>query len=179
MYFEKEIINANGNMKHTWNLINEAAGRNKTSNSLSINFVQNDNSINVCNEEDIANEFNYYFCNVGKNISNQIIENGYNKKDFREINKNAFIPNSIFLSPCTTKIKNYINNLKDPTTVYENNPTNKVLKMTENITVPHSLIYNLLFYQLVFSLNFLRNQLLFLIVKLEIKTNVITTDLSL
>jgi len=65
--------------------------------------------------------------------------------DFKEENKNSFIPNSIFLSPYSpNKIIKYINNLKDSPTFYEHNLSNKVLKMTAaHISLPLFLIYNL------------------------------------
>lgn len=66
---------------------------------------------------------------------------------------------------------------------YEHNLSNKLLKMTIShhnicfITSIFNILYNLQ-YQLIFFLLVLRNQLLFLFIKLEIKNNAMITDLS-
>jgi len=77
MFFEKEIVNAKGNIKQTWSLINEATGKNKVTNDKNINCVGSNKSTLSYDEKEIANEFNNYFCNVGKNISDKLIEKGF------------------------------------------------------------------------------------------------------
>lgn len=81
---------------------------------------------------------------MSKNISEKltgITGNGFNKIDFKDINKSSFIYDAIFLHPYSTnEIINYINNLNKSTTFYEYNLSNKVLKMTATNVSPLSLI---------------------------------------
>lgn len=78
-----------------WETINNIAGRTKTYN-VEINSIRLNNNSIVNGNINIANEFNTFFANVGKNIEDNIIKNGYEYEDWIDLNKNCHVNNSIF-----------------------------------------------------------------------------------
>jgi hypothetical protein len=78
-------------MKTTWKLINEFSYSSKKK-ELPINCLNsNVSNIPLTNNSDILNEFNNYYINVGKNISDEINTSNYNKLNWNELNKNIFV----------------------------------------------------------------------------------------
>ena len=70
MYFHRTFTLYKGDIKKTWLIINKTLSNKKTS-DLSQSFRIGNKLISDPNE--IANEFNKYFINIGKQISNQIV----------------------------------------------------------------------------------------------------------
>ena len=70
MYFRRTFNLYKGDIKKTWLIINKTLSNKKTS-DLSQYFSIGNKLISDPNE--IVNEFNKYFINIGKQISNQIV----------------------------------------------------------------------------------------------------------
>ena len=70
MYFHRTFNLYKGDIKKTWLIINQTLSNKKTS-DLSQSFSIGNKLTSDPNE--IANEFNKYFINIGKQVSNQIV----------------------------------------------------------------------------------------------------------
>lgn len=68
--FQESQGTIQGNIRQTWKLINEITNKNKSSSELLDNFMKGDNIITDPNE--IANNFNQYFVNVGPKLAEKI-----------------------------------------------------------------------------------------------------------
>jgi hypothetical protein len=69
LYYFNEIRENRNNAKKTWNILNECTGRTKKNEKITkitVNGLPNENSL------DIANAFNEFFVNVGKQISDSV-----------------------------------------------------------------------------------------------------------
>jgi hypothetical protein len=70
-------------MKTKWKLINELSYSSKKK-EPPINYLNsNVSNIPLTNKSDILNEFNNYYINVGKNISDDINIGNYNKLNWK------------------------------------------------------------------------------------------------
>ena len=67
MLFEKR-----GNIKETWAILNAVLGKQRKSVNYPTHLMQRD--IHITRKEDMANEFNTCFTNVGPNLANDITE---------------------------------------------------------------------------------------------------------
>ena len=65
-YYQNKSREYSGNAKKTWQLINEVLNRKKKS-KISNKFIVNDEE--TTDPEVIASKFNYYFVNIGKQLS--------------------------------------------------------------------------------------------------------------
>ena len=59
-----------GNVKKTWSMINDILHKNKQNTRLPVYFKQGEQ--NISDEKDIANKFNAFFTNIGKNLADKI-----------------------------------------------------------------------------------------------------------
>ena len=69
MYFEKNLNLAKKNPKQSWQLIKEAIGDKKQSKNINEILVD---GANITDPLQIANSFNKFFANAGKNVSNSV-----------------------------------------------------------------------------------------------------------
>ena len=69
-YYEELLKDNIGNIKKSWEVINEIINKKKKSTLKSNKIIVNDKTEE--NPEIIANAFNYYFVNIGKNISDSV-----------------------------------------------------------------------------------------------------------
>ena len=69
MYFEKNLNLAKKNPKKSWQLIKEAIGAQKQSNNINEILVD---GANLTDPLQIANSFNKFFANAGKNVANSV-----------------------------------------------------------------------------------------------------------
>ena len=60
-------------MKKTWKTINETLNRSKRGSNITSIFYHN--GITLSSAKDIANAFNVYFANIGKNLASEIEQN--------------------------------------------------------------------------------------------------------
>ena len=64
----RKTVQAENDIKSTWNAIDEILGREKSKTWVS--FLNNNNE--VCDSKLIANDFNDYFVNIGPNLAKKI-----------------------------------------------------------------------------------------------------------
>ena len=137
-YYKSKFQESQGNIRQTWKLINEITNENKPSSELPDNFMKDDNIITDSNE--IANNFNDYFVNVGPKLADKIPPSN--------VNFSSYLPasnqDSIFLDPITeNEVKIEIDqlNVNKSGGYDEMSPT--VIKAISNIVVkPLTYIYN-------------------------------------
>ena len=68
-YFERIFTAYKADIKKTWKAINETLNRNKNGGELPSRFLHND--VEILDPKDIANAFNEYFENIGKNFASE------------------------------------------------------------------------------------------------------------
>ena len=95
-------------IRRTWSLINEFIHPSAKNKRGKIDCLKIDGMF-VSNEQDVADQLNSYFSNVGANIANSIVDS-YDHNEFLQGNH----PNSFFLSPVSTaEVIGYISSLKN------------------------------------------------------------------
>lgn len=128
LHYQNEILQANSNTKSTWRIINEII-YNKNKPKIPIASLYNNDNKLVKDKFEICNILNDYFTNVGENISKNIKKKNYHKLDWKYLNNNCHVDESLFLNPISTnEIENYLNLLKDECSYYEYGMTNYFLK---------------------------------------------------
>lgn len=86
----------------------------------------------------ISNKFIIFFSNVGKNIKNNIVNNGFELKDWTNLVHNCHVNNSMFSTPITQlEIENQVIKIKDYSSHHENGITNMSLKILYIIFLYH------------------------------------------
>ena len=72
-YFDQIFTAYKSDMKKTWKTINETLNRSKRGSNVTSIFYHN--GFTLSNAQDIANAFNVYFANIGKNLASEIEQN--------------------------------------------------------------------------------------------------------
>ena len=72
-YFDEICTAYKSDMKKTWKTINETLNRSKRGSNVTSIFYHN--GFTLSNAKDIANAFNVYFANIGKNFASEIEQN--------------------------------------------------------------------------------------------------------
>ena len=72
-YFNQIFTAYKSDMKKTWKTINETLNRSKRGSNVTSIFYHN--GFTLSNAKDIANAFNVYFANIGKNLASEIEQN--------------------------------------------------------------------------------------------------------
>ena len=137
-YYKLKFQLFKGNMKKTWNMINELLGKCKKNLPSYVTI----NGIDVHDEKDIANNFNTYFVNIGASMANSIQQDD-NFVDFLSGRCN----NTIFLKPVKeTEILEIIKNMNSSSSsgIDDISPL-VVKKIIYGIVKPLCFIYNLSF----------------------------------
>ena len=93
-YYHMRFANVQGNMKETWNVINETLNRN-TLKTIARELEINGNTIT--DEQEIVNEFNNHFTSIGMKLS-ESINNNMRQNSFSEYMTGHF-EKSLFLHP--------------------------------------------------------------------------------
>ena len=115
-YYSRKFESAKGNIKKTWEIINELRG--KKHRSLKPSFIINSNVVQ--DRRVIANEFNKYFVSIAHNMNNKLTSDIYESgipitsiPTFEQF-MDKKVTDSIYLSECTDEeIIETINNLKN------------------------------------------------------------------
>ena len=81
-YFDQIFTAYKNDMKKTWQTINETLNRNKKNSNVASIFYHNGNVLS--NAKDIANAFNVYFANIGKNLASEIEQNITDNADYTQ-----------------------------------------------------------------------------------------------
>ena len=81
-YFDQIFTAYKNDMKKTWKTVNETLNRNKKNSNVASIFYHNGNVLS--NAKDIANAFNVYFANIGKNLASEIEQNITDNADYTQ-----------------------------------------------------------------------------------------------
>lgn len=131
-YYTDKISSCNKNLKQTWKLIREATNTDKNKSNSSINILDN-NGIPITSNEQKANEFNSFFCNIGNEIANSILTTDINN------NTDSVTPpplNSLFLRPVKdNEIINFINSLKNDSATGMDQISVKLIKHCHKVLI--------------------------------------------
>ena len=107
-YYTEELNKHKGNIKGTWNVVNLLMNKVRKDQSYASSFISNGKLIH--NKEDIANEFNEFFTNIGPNLEKNIPN--LQGKHFSEFITKR-VDKSIFLKPVTdVEIINLVKSFK-------------------------------------------------------------------
>lgn len=138
------IIQENkNNIKGTWNILNSVMGNKCRTTDLPNYFIKDNKVIKNMNE--VANEFNSFFVNVGPNLANDIIKNhGQTESGWTMENK---VMQSMFLGDISeNQIISVVAKTKNKMSADSDGIDMKIVKMTiDCISKPLCYIYNLSF----------------------------------
>ena len=138
LYYSRTFELYKNNIKQTWSVIKNTLQKNVRCPD-STKFVLNNHIIT--NLDEIANEFNKYFVNIGKSLSDQIQSVTTSEDYLLEHNKPDTTFN--FVSVNEVYIDNVINKLKNTSSYGYDNISNKHIKYARNIlTKPLTLLIN-------------------------------------
>ena len=139
LYYLRTFALYKNDVKQTWSVIKDTLQR-KLHSSPSSKFILNNNTITDLDE--IATEFNKYFINIGRSLSDQIQSNHCSLDYLPKQHK----PTSIYsFNPVNEEcIANYIRKLKNKSSYGYDNISNKLIKSAGHILVkPLTIIVNL------------------------------------
>lgn len=144
-FYKCTILKAPNDAKHLWNTIKDSVNSSNKNNN-DIDSILCANGKKSKNPNDIANEFNTFFNNVGKNLANDIIRENIAIETDHDTTTNQST-STIFLYPTTTnEIQNAIYSLKNSKSSGTDSITVESLKLSrENIAIPLQHICNLIF----------------------------------
>ena len=94
-YYNKMLLEKRGNIKETWAILNTVLGKQRKSVNYPTHLMQRD--IHITSKEDMANEFNILFTNVGPNLANDITEPDENISIYDYLG--VSIEQSLFMKP--------------------------------------------------------------------------------
>ena len=136
IYFHRIFNMHKNNVKKTWSIITETL-HHKQKSEISKEFLIN-NSV-ITDPTIIANQFNNYFINIGKSLSNQINSN----KSFNSYLNTPSEKIFKFTSVDENTIINIISKLKNNTSTGHDNISNKLIQFAKStIAKPLALIIN-------------------------------------
>ena len=140
-YYVEKLNVYKGKMKETWSVINELVGRGRKKSPLCDFIIKNDVKITKNNE--IANEFNEFYVNVGANLAKDIDSSNVSKK-YIDYLKDIDKGNSMFVTPTTeNEILNIVSKFDGKQSEDINGISMKVLKSVIHCVVkPLSYICN-------------------------------------
>ena len=140
-YYNNRFSQAHNNLKSTWKVINELAGKKQSTRLLPSSFKVENNEVN--DTRLIANQFNEFFVNVGPNLAKKFsnVTDG-----FRKYLKGDYL-DSMFLHDTTTdEVNRIIEKLDCKTSCGIDQISSKVVKyVAPYILIPLSYIFNLTF----------------------------------
>ena len=108
-YYHSVLNDHKGNSQKVWQIVNELAFTENRTKLLPLKLITS-NGHTVTDEETIVEEFNSYFVNTGKSMTDVIPPGSACNYNFSATNKNS---NSLFLTPsCPQEVFNVIKKLK-------------------------------------------------------------------
>jgi hypothetical protein len=139
LYFQQKLEANVKNPKKTWETLNEAMGKEKrTSNVEKININGSESS----DPQAMANHFNKFFTQIGKNISNSIPPVQKQPEDYIEYGREIPVLNLTNTTP--EHVKKVITGLAPKTSCDVSGVSTKLIKFIgSSIAVPLSHIFNL------------------------------------
>lgn len=142
-YYTDQLNSCNGNIKQTWKIIRDATNTEKNNCTSNINILDDHGNVITCNKQK-ANEFNTFFCNIGKEITNSIPV----PIDLHNVEPVTPPPlNSLFLRPVNENdVIGFINSLKnDCATGMDQIPAKLIKHCHTLLTKPLVHIINIIF----------------------------------
>ena len=135
-YYNKVFNMYKNDIKQTWAIIKDTL-QNKARGELPNKYLLNDRTLT--NMDEIANEFNKYFINIGRLLSEEITS-GHSSDEYLN-DKTELVFN---FTPVTEDyIANVISNLKNKSSYGYDNISNKLIKLAKGVlTQPLTLISN-------------------------------------
>ena len=137
-YHKRKLTEYKHDMSKLWKFINESIGKNKLKSKYPQNFLIN-NKRNS-NRETVANSFNHFFTNIGKQTNNKIPATNRHYTTYLP----NFQENSIFIEPVNElEVLKMVNKLKPKTSNGYDGISPKLLKQTIHfILEPFTYIIN-------------------------------------
>ena len=135
-YYYERFDKSKNNIKNTWRYINEIMNRN-TKNNFPDVFVNNGKLIN--DKDLIANEFNAYFSNIGKQLASSMDNNNNNNNaniSFKDFMGNPSLNNFNFQPVNEQSIIKIIDRLKLKTSCGHDGISTKLLKSIKHEVSP-------------------------------------------
>ena len=128
-------------MKQTWNTKNDVLGRGKKKKQSTQNKFKDDNGNVFINTEDISNQFNDFFVNIGPKLASNIHSSGKNYNDYLKDPKN----NSTYMKPIVEMdITKMIEKFNQNKSAGNDDIGNYIIKrVAKEIVKPLTLIFNL------------------------------------
>jgi len=138
-FYEKQFNKFKNDIKNTWITIKDIINRNKNNQTTPVLF--NINNCNITNKQEIANEFNKFFINIGPQLASQIPE--IQNKSFTTYLNNPFNENLTFTPISADQIIKIITGLNNKTTSGFDRISTKLLKDIKiELSEPLKLIIN-------------------------------------
>ena len=142
-YYSKLLMDAKGNIKSTWKILNTIINKKTNTSKLPSHFECNE--INIVSKQSIADGFNNFFVDVGSNLDKKITvaDNAASIYDFM----GQQCPNSMFINPVSEdEVVNIIKSCKHKHSKDCDDINMYVLsKVTDQIVKPLVHIFNLSF----------------------------------
>ena len=115
-------------MKKTWKTINETLNRNKKNSNVASILYHNGNVLS--NAKDIANAFNVYFANIGKNLASEIEQNITDNADYTQYVSTPLTETKLQFKCITDNdTQRAIDNLENTSSSGHDGISNKLLKL--------------------------------------------------
>jgi len=121
LYYKTKIEDSNGDYKKIWSFINEATNIQRHNTQQNIEILHNDTIIN--DDREIANIFNNFFIDIGKDIQTKITKQNY------KLQNKPNISNSFYLEPLgENELIKHIGDLKNNAAPGIDNVTSEIIK---------------------------------------------------
>lgn len=114
-YYSKKFDNVKGNLKKTWELINELRGKKKS--NIKASFIIDGKLIE--DQREIANEFNMFFASIARKVNAKVYSSTLksqesNQNFMRHLRGSGSFQSSMFMTPCTEdELVSIISNLEN------------------------------------------------------------------
>lgn len=138
-YFFNKFEHSKNNMRQTWKTINHIIGRGK--NKTPQSKFKTDNGENILNPQEISNEFNNFFVNIGPKLASNISNIG---KDYHDYLHNP-LQSSMFMKPIVEiEVNKIIDKFNQNKSSGHDNIGNFIVKrVASEIVKPLTMIFNL------------------------------------
>lgn len=138
LYFKNLLESNKNNLRNTWKILNQIINRNKTTMKKKVIFKHN--GVDINNEQDIANKFNNYFVNIGKELTNTMQPTDVSHTKYLRGTYN----NTLYLYPATSEeVYNILLNLKNSSAGHDDIDSRLLKQVSSYIIQPLTHICNL------------------------------------
>lgn len=130
LYYQKEFEKFKGDIKRTWKTINTILNRNRKVNNFPSHIICKSGKLE--NLQDIVNEFNDYFCNIGQELAKKIPSS---KQNYSVFLKKQITSSFSFNTVDSDTIKKVLNGFKPKTSKGTDGISMKLLKSISQIII--------------------------------------------